>query len=149
MSYRLLATAFLAVSVAVVSARAEEVYSGPIRADVVRVVDGDTIVVHARPWPGQIVETAVRVRDIDTPELHSSCPAEREAAAAARDAVSRLVKEGDEVSLYRISGDKYFGRVVADITLPDDSSLAATLLSHGLAVHYDGGRKTPFPCPAS
>ncbi|TPW31121.1 thermonuclease family protein [Martelella alba] len=128
---------------------AQDVFSGPVRAEVVRIVDGDTILVHARPWPGQIIETYVRLRGIDTPELHSSCADERRAAGEARDMVASLVHDGDEVELEKISGDKYFGRVVADVTLTDRSNLSSTLLLKGLAVSYDGGRKTPYPCPGS
>ncbi|WP_176082868.1 thermonuclease family protein [Martelella sp. HB161492] len=128
---------------------AQDIYSGPVRAEVVRIIDGDTILVHARPWPGQIIETYVRLRGIDTPELHSSCADERRAAGEARDLVASLVHDGDEVELEKISGDKYFGRVVADVTLTDRSDLSTTLLREGLAVSYDGGRKTPYPCPGS
>nr|WP_272212943.1 hypothetical protein [Marinicella sp. W31]MDC2878873.1 hypothetical protein [Marinicella sp. W31] len=109
-------------------ARAEDIYAGPVRAEVVRVIDGDTIVVQARPWPGQIVETSVRIRGVDTPELRSSCNAERQAASIARDYVVSLLHAGETVQLRQIAGDKYFGRVVADVMLPDERDLSYLLL---------------------
>lgn len=130
-------------------AAAADLYEGPVQAEVVRVIDGDTIVVDARPWPGQIIETSVRVRGVDTPELRSSCPAEKLAANTAKDYVLSLVPIGQTVKLRHIAGDKYFGRVVADVELPDERDLSQLLLTAGLAVPYDGGRKIPFPCPSS
>ena len=121
----------------------------PVRAEVVRVVDGDTILVEARPWPGHIIETYVRVRGVDTPELRSSCGAERDAANTAKAFVVSKVGVGDTVRLRHISGDKYFGRVVADVTLPGEDDLATLLLVGGYAVAYDGGHKVAFACPSS
>lgn len=131
------------------SAVAVEIFAGPVSAEVVRVVDGDTIAVEARPWPGQIIETLVRVRGVDIPELRSSCGAEKEAANIAKDYVISLLDEGDRVELRAIAGDKYFGRVVADVGLSDKRDLTTLLLTGGFGVPYDGGRKTPFVCPSS
>ncbi|MBB4122532.1 thermonuclease family protein [Martelella radicis] len=142
----------VALSIGMVSltvARAEDIYAGPVRAEIVRIIDGDTIVVEARPWPGQIVETSVRIRGVDTPELRSSCEAERQAASIAKDYVVSLLREGETVQLRQIAGDKYFGRVVADVGLPDDRDLSSLLLEGGFAVSYDGGRKQAFVCPSS
>ncbi len=145
----LLLAALAACLIAPASSRAMDIYAGPVRAEIVRVIDGDTIVVEARPWPGQIVETSVRIRGVDTPELRSSCDAERQAAAIARDYVISLLHEGETVQLRQIAGDKYFGRVVADVALPDERDLSSLLLEGGFAVSYDGGRKQAFPCPSS
>jgi len=44
-------------------------------ATVVRVIDGDTLEVRVNLWPGLVAEYAVRVRDIDAPELRGAdCP---------------------------------------------------------------------------
>ena len=48
---------------------ASEVLPGPIAADVIKVIDGDTLPVRARIWLGQEVEINVRLADVDTPEL--------------------------------------------------------------------------------
>nr|CAD6601637.1 nuclease [Rhizobium sp. TCK] len=90
--------------------------AGPVEAEVLRVIDGDTLLVEARPWPQQKVEVYVRIRGIDTPELRSSCPSERQAGEAARRALESLTEHAALLQLSRISGDKYFGRVVADVT---------------------------------
>ncbi|WP_244631256.1 thermonuclease family protein [Aureimonas sp. ME7] len=113
---------------------------GPILADVVKVRDGDTIEVEAFIWPMQTVRVAVRLRGVDAPELKGECPAERDAAAAARDRLVELIGKGP-VRLARVSGDKYFGRVLADVATADEPDLGARLLREGHVDAYDGGRR--------
>ncbi|MCF6369012.1 thermonuclease family protein [Rhizobium halophilum] len=127
-------------------AAARDEISGPVEAEILRVIDGDTVLVEARPWPQQKVEVYVRIRGIDTPEMKSSCQSERDAAQAARQALELLAASSSTVKLSRISGDKYFGRVVADVTLAGGEQPAEHLLLAGLAVSYDGGRKAKQNC---
>ncbi|HLP70589.1 MAG TPA: thermonuclease family protein [Rhizobium sp.] len=117
---------------------------GPVEAKLIRVVDGDTLLVSAAPWPEHSIETYVRLRGIDAPELHAKCEATRFAAQQARDGLSKLLTT--KISLLAISGDKYYGRVLADIRLEDGRSVADLLLASGLVESYDGGRKHPRPC---
>lgn len=119
---------------------------GPVEALVLRVIDGDTLLVEAKPWPQQKVEVYVRIRGIDTPELRSSCTSERQVGEAARRALEALTASSSIVRLSRIAGDKYFGRVVADVTLADGMQPAQHLLLAGLAVSYNGTRKTRTGC---
>jgi micrococcal nuclease len=58
---------------------------GPIQARVLRVIDGDTIVVRARIWLGQNIDTQVCLDGVDTPELKGKCERERRLAVRARD----------------------------------------------------------------
>lgn len=120
--------------------------AGPVEAEILRIVDGDTILVSAKPWPQQSIEVYVRLRGIDTPELRSRCPVDRAAATSARDLLILLVAGEERVSLTDIEGDKYFGRVVADMQLADGSNPAHDLVAAGLAVTYGGGRKPAVVC---
>ncbi len=52
------------------------------------------------------------------------------------------------VQLTAISGDKYFGRVVADLTLPDGTRPAEDLLEAGLVDPYSGRTKSKRLCPS-
>ncbi|MDO1584746.1 thermonuclease family protein [Rhizobium oryzicola] len=123
-------------------ALAETVVEGPVQAEVIRVVDGDTILVSAKPWPQQSIEVFVRLRGIDTPELKSRCETGRQAAEAARDALESMIADTSEIKLTHISADKYFGRIVADVALEDGTNPAAKLLAAGLGARYSGhGRK--------
>jgi endonuclease YncB( thermonuclease family) len=119
---------------------------GPVMAQVVRIVDGDTILVSARPWPQTTVEVFVRLRGIDAPEMKARCLRERKAAGAAKDLLVGLIGEGTSLRLTNVSGDKYFGRVVADVALSNGANPAQDLVAAGLARFYDGGRKGPGFC---
>lgn len=119
---------------------------GPVTATVLRVIDGDTLLVRATPWPQQSVDVYVRLRGIDAPELKSRCEGERFAARQARRALGARVPEASEVHLSRISGDKYFGRVLADVRLADGSDPAGDLLAEGHVRPYRGGRRQQVSC---
>ncbi|MBA4796798.1 MAG: thermonuclease family protein [Rhizobiales bacterium] len=121
---------------------------GPVAAEVVRVIDGDTVLVEAMPWPDHKVNTYVRLRGIDAPELRSKCPAFRKAAQVAKSELASLIGNERLVQLTAISGDKYFGRVVADLTLPDGTRPAEDLLEAGLVDPYSGRTKSKRLCPS-
>ena len=120
--------------------------AGPVEADLVSVIDGDTVMVNARPWPQQTMEVYVRLRGIDAPELKSSCAATRDAGKQAREALANLTRDQSEIQLSHISGDKYFGRVVAKIGFDHGHDAGETMLAAGLARPYDGGRKARDVC---
>ncbi|WP_062115273.1 thermonuclease family protein [Aureimonas sp. AU40] len=114
--------------------------AGPVTARVIKVRDGDTVEVEAYIWPLQSVTVAVRLRNVDAPELRGQCEAERASAWQARERLAALVGDGP-VQLRRISGDKYFGRVLADLSSPTEPDIATRLLREGLVDAYDGGRR--------
>lgn len=138
----------LAGFVAAVSAQAlaREEISGPVAAKILRVIDGDTLLVEAQPWPQQTMEVYVRIRGIDAPELKSKCDRIRRAGLDAQRALETLAAVSSNIQLTRISGDKYFGRIVADVMLSDGRSAASDLLLAGLVQGYDGGRKPHQIC---
>jgi micrococcal nuclease len=129
-----------------VAAVAREEISGPVTAEILRVIDGDTLLVEAQPWPQQKMEVYVRIRGIDAPELKSKCEASRVAGADAQHALEVLAAQSHQIQLVRISGDKYFGRIVADVIMADGRSAADNLLLAGLVRTYDGGRKPREAC---
>ena len=114
---------------------------GPVPARVLYVVDGDTVRVRARIWLGQEVDTYVRLNGVDTAEMHAHCDYERGMAQKAADYVSRLLPEGDAVTLMDVTYDKYGRRVVARLITAGGQDLSGLLLKSGLARPYDGGHK--------
>ena len=118
---------------------AGEVLSGPYTAEVLRVIDGDTIEARVRIWLGQDVTARIRVRGIDTPELRGRCPGEREAAAGARKHLTMLLA-GVPVTLSRIGNDKFGGRLDASVALPDGSDIAHAMKLAGHAREWSGRR---------
>ncbi|MCC8933208.1 thermonuclease family protein [Rhizobium sp. 'Codium 1'] len=129
-----------------VSTEAHDLY-GPVKADIVRVIDGDTILVDALPWPNQRIRTYVRLRGIDSAEMNSPCPAFRRSANLAKQALITMVEGRESVTLTAITGDKYFGRVVATLKTDDGRDLARELMERGLAEPYEGKRKLRSACP--
>ncbi|CAA6603707.1 Nuclease (SNase domain protein) (fragment) [Rhodospirillaceae bacterium LM-1] len=125
---------------AVGDAFASDRLAGPIPAQVLRVVDGDTILVKAHIWLGQEVETSVRLFGTDTPELKARCPSEREKAVAAKQFLAARI-EGGVVQLRDILTDKYGGRVLAQVQDASGADLSSELVKAGLARRYDGGTR--------
>lgn len=114
--------------------------AGPVDARVIKVRDGDTVEVEAFIWPMQSVQVAVRLRSVDAPELKGECEAERRSAEEAKARLQSLVGAGP-VQLRRVSGDKYFGRVLAELGNSDEADIGARLLKEGYVQRYDGGRR--------
>lgn len=109
-------------------------------AEVLRVIDGDTFEARVRVWPGLDVNTKVRLRGIDAPELHARCGDELVKAQAARGALETILAEGDVV-IAQVGVDKYGGRVDAVTSTRTTADVSAALLSGGWARAYDGGRR--------
>lgn len=118
--------------------------TGPVDAELISVIDGDTILVEARPWPQHTVTVLVRIRGIDAPELKARCASARAAASRARESLVELARGA--LHLTNIASDKYFGRVVADIATASSGDIGAALLARGLVRSYDGGRRTAQSC---
>jgi endonuclease YncB( thermonuclease family) len=117
-----------------------------VAARVLGVLDGDTLLVRARIWLGQEVETLVRVAGVDAPEMRSACAAERALAERARDFVVRLVGER-EVQLRDVRYDKYGRRVVARVEA-GGTDVAAALVAAGLGRPYAGKSRGAWCDPA-
>ena len=74
-----------------------ETIPGPIPATVLRIIDGDTIVVRARIWLGQDLDTLVRLDGVDAPELKGRCPYENRLALKARAFIQTRTTDGKVV----------------------------------------------------
>ena len=120
-----------------------ETIPGPIPATVLRIIDGDTIVVRARIWLGQDLETLVRLDGVDAPELKGRCPYENRLALKARAFIQTRIADG-KVSLQDIQYGKYAGRVVARVRTPGGEDLSDALLRAGLGRSYSGRRRASW-----
>jgi endonuclease YncB( thermonuclease family) len=109
-------------------------------ADVLRIIDGDTFEARVRVWPGLDVDTKVRLRGIDAPELHARCSDEHAKAEAARAALETILAEGG-IAISRVGVDKYGGRVDALVATRNTADVSAALLSGGWARSYGGGKR--------
>ena len=112
--------------------------AGPVAADVVEVIDGDTIAVRAHIWPGHIVETRVRLDRVDTPETRRpDCEAEREAGHRATAFTRDWLAQHPSVTLHQVRLGSFAGRGIADMQDEQShQSLSDALLEAGLATRY-------------
>lgn len=122
---------------------------GPVEAELLEVVDGDTLRVRARIWLGQSISILVRLRDIDAPELkRSKCLAEKKLAEAARHRLVSLV-QNRSLLLTDIAGGKYYGRVLAHVQRYEegikrggrDNTLSRHMLGSNLVRPYKRGKR--------
>jgi len=90
---------------------ARESLSGPVPATVLRVIDGDSLVVRVTIWLGQELETTVRLLGVDTPELRGACGEERDLVTRSRAFTSGMAGTGAKISLSDIQLGKFAGRV--------------------------------------
>ena len=107
-------------------------------AEVLHVLDGDTLELRIAVFPGHDIVARVRLARIDAPEL--ACAGDRRAAETARRAL-RSLTEGQRLILRDPKPDKYYGRVVADLVTADGVDLSDRLVADGHAVPYGGGRR--------
>jgi endonuclease YncB( thermonuclease family) len=117
-------------------------------ATVIRVSDGDTIVIAATYLPAPLKpELAVRIFGVDTPEKghRAQCPAENEKALKASAYTTNLIKSGKRIQVTLYRWDKFGGRVLGDIIV-DGESVRAGLIQNGLAREYYGDAKQSW-CP--
>jgi endonuclease YncB( thermonuclease family) len=109
-------------------------------AEVLRVIDGDTVEARIAIWLGQELVTKVRLRGIDAPELAGGCASERDMAVAARDRLTAMIG-ARAVTLQEVGPDKYHGRVVARLVTADGLDAGTALMADGHAVMWTGRRQ--------
>lgn len=110
---------------------------------IIRVSDGDTIVISAPYLPAPLKpQLAVRIFGVDTPEKghRAQCPQEAEMGEKASAWTKSLVKSGKQFQVILYKWDKFGGRVLGDI-LVDGKSVRRGLIAAGLAREYYGDKK--------
>jgi endonuclease YncB( thermonuclease family) len=112
-------------------------------AQIVRVNDGDTVVIAAPFLPAPLKpELAVRVYGVDTPEkgFRAQCPSENQRGLAATEFTKNAIKSTKKHQVVLYGWDKFGGRVLGDMIL-DGVSLRAELIRNGFAREYYGDAK--------
>jgi endonuclease YncB( thermonuclease family) len=112
-------------------------------ANILRVSDGDTVVIAAPFLPAPLKqELAIRIYGVDTPEkgFRAKCPQEDERGKAATKFTTNAVAKSSKRQVVLYDWDKFGGRVLGDIIL-DGQSLRAALIQNGFAREYFGDAK--------
>jgi endonuclease YncB( thermonuclease family) len=112
-------------------------------AKIIRVTDGDTVVIAAPYLPAPIKpEIAVRVFGVDTPEkgFRGQCDSEKQRGEAASVFTKNAIASTQKHQVMLYGWDKFGGRVLGDLIL-NGVSLRAELIRNGFAREYYGDAK--------
>ena len=118
---------------------AKQVLPGPFPFELVEVIDGDTFRARVDIWLGQSVTVKVRLKGVDTPEMHGKCAAEKKLARQAKDFAENWLRK-NQVQLVNVHYGTYAGRVLATAQIKNGDNLSAALLAENLAKPYRGRR---------
>lgn len=108
-----------------------------VSAEVIRIVDGDTLQVLAMVWANQYIQSYVRINGIDTPEIKGKCEKERAY-------LDKPISKDRQVILRNIHNGKYAGRVVADLYTASGEDIASAMLKKSFARPYHGKKRQPW-----
>lgn len=115
--------------------------AGAVPAVVKYIVDGDTFSAGVKLADDTVVSVRVRIRNVDTPELHGECVDEIVAANVARNRLAELLPVDSVVELENIKDDKYLGRIDATVKDSRGRDVGRTLIREGLGRGYNGGKR--------
>ena len=115
-------------------------------AQIIRVSDGDTIVIASPFLPAPLKpELAVRIFGVDTPEKghRAQCPQENERAQVASKFTTQAIQSHPKHQVIIYGWDKFGGRILGDI-LVDGQSIRQGLIANGHAREYYGDAKVSW-----
>lgn len=107
------------------------------------IVDGDT-------FSGQVlladsdteISVRVRLRNVDTPEIHGACDAEIKQAQYAKQRLGEIIPVGTVVELKNIKDDKYLGRIDANVFDSAGRDVGNVLVAERVGRSYNGGKRS-------
>jgi len=116
------------------------------QAQLLRVIDGDTVVLSIDLGFDISTRQTVRIAGINAPEIHSKNPTEKMMGIRARDKLSALLGHGTtELTVTTVKGNDKYGRYLASIFVSTAEgtsfSVADELLGQKLVWSYDGKTK--------
>lgn len=104
------------------------------------IIDGDTFAGRVMLADDTAITVRVRIRNVDTPEIHGKCESEIRDANRARARLEQLLPIGKTADLRQIKDDKYLGRIDA-LVFVDDRDVGQILIDEKLGRPYSGGHR--------
>ena len=112
------------------------------KAQLIRVVDGDTIDAYIDLGFKVVLKERIRLMGIDTPESRTRNLAEKSWGLAAKKRLEALLKDKDFILQTKLQKKGKFGRVLGTIVSSKDGfDINQLLISEGFAIPYEGGNK--------
>lgn len=136
----LVATFFIFLST---FALAKEVEMVTYDYQILRIIDGDTVVFKADFLPAPLKpQLSLRIYGVDTPEKswRAECDQEAKHGEAASKFTEKRIKAAQKIRISIYKWDKFGGRVLGDVLL-DGESLRKLLIEKGFAREYYGDKK--------
>ncbi|MBR6010622.1 MAG: thermonuclease family protein [Alphaproteobacteria bacterium] len=107
-----------------------------------KIVDGDTFIGNIILADGiEVLSVSVRLRNVDTPEIHGECEDEIKKALYAKQRLGELVPEGSTIEIKNIKNDKYPGRIDADVFDSAGRDVGLVLVKEKVGRSYSGGKR--------
>lgn len=113
------------------------------KAELIKVVDGDTIDVLVDLGFDTWKKVRVRFLGINTPESRTKDLEEKKKGLAAKARVKEILKENKNKFTLKSHGVGKYGRCLGEIFVESlgETSLQKTLINEGHGVEYDGGKR--------
>ena len=106
------------------------------------IVDGDTFVADVFMKDKTVVNSVkVRLRNVDTPEIHGQCADEIARAQSARTRLGELIPVGSVIEIKNVKDDKYAGRIDANVFDASGRDVGKILVKEKYGRPYSGGRR--------
>lgn len=106
-------------------------------------IDGDSIEFIAKVKGHGYARLKARIDGIDTPEMKGNTELEKQAARRVTAVVKTLI-EGKLLKIQLLKKREKFGRALIRVDVPKHGDLSEYLIRQGLALAYNGRKKTPF-----
>ena len=106
------------------------------------IVDGDTFKATVLLADGiEVMSVGVRLRNVDTPELHGDCDYEITRAEMAKQRLAELIPVGSVIEITNVKNDKYPGRIDANVFDEHNRDVGLILIREKLGRPYSGGKR--------
>ena len=118
----------------------QSVFAVPVH--VKYIIDGDTFIADVLLQDKtQVKSVSVRLRNVDTPEIHGQCDFEIERANAAKQRLAELIPVGSVIEITNIKNDKYQGRIDANVFDKKGRDVGSILVKEKYGRAYSGGKR--------
>ena len=106
------------------------------------IIDGDTFVGDVVLKDKNIVRSVkIRLRNVDTPEIHGQCDSEIALANRAKQRLAELIPVDSTIEIQNIKNDKYAGRIDANVLDSRGRDVGTILVREKMGRAYSGGKR--------
>lgn len=118
----------------------QNILATPVR--VAHIIDGDTFVGDViLADKTEVISVKVRLRNVDTPEIHGNCESETRRALYAKQRLAELIPVGSTIEIDNIKNDKYAGRIDANVYDSAKRDVGNVLVKEKVGRAYSGGKR--------